>query len=274
MTLQTVFPHCLLTQKWWLKPFINFLVPANRPFDNVSMDMGFPQEEEFALSNLQLYSVYNFFIFPKEFDRFVDQDYFTASLPATAIERWKKEYHQLVIKSLLNSGGERYISKNPQNIPRIEILHEMYPDAGFIFIYRNPYIVVESLYNFILAIFPGIQLQDVPADFSRKNIARFYSIAMSEYFAMKQRPGAPQCYEIKMEDFINDKIGGIKEIYKTFGLVGFEESVPAFKAYLEKYPSAPHETNNIPEETIHYVNMYASGIVTKLGYDLKSNPMA
>lgn len=273
-TLQTVFPHCLLTQKWWLKPLINFMVPASRPFDNVSMDMGFPQEEEFALSNLQPHSVYNFFIFPTEFDTFVDGDYFTGSLPEGELRIWKKEYHRLMIKSLLNSKGERYISKNPQNIPRVEILQEMYPGAGFIFLYRDPYVVVESLFNFILAIFPGIQLQDVPADFSRKNIARFYSIAMNEYFEMKQRPGAPQCYEIKMEDFLKDKIGGIKEIYKTFELEGFEESVPAFKAYLEKYPSAPHETCNIHEETIHFVNMYASGIVTKLGYNIKSSPTA
>ena len=201
-TFHTVFPHCVLTQKWWLGPMTNLAVPKKRPFDNVSFDMNFPQEEEFALANLQPFSVYNFFLFPSEFDRFIDEDYFTGMLPAMDIERWKTEYHRLVIKSLLDTNGTRYISKNPHNIPRIAILREMYPGSGFVFIYRDPYAVVESLYHFILAIFPGVKLQDVPVDFSRKKIARFYAIAMKQYFEMKEKAGGHCFYEIKMEDFI------------------------------------------------------------------------
>jgi omega-hydroxy-beta-dihydromenaquinone-9 sulfotransferase len=268
-TFQTVFPHCVLTQGWWMKPLINHLVPANRPFDNVSMDMGFPQEEEFALSNLQLFSVYNFLLFPSEFDTFIDRDYFTGLIPARDLDRWKKEYRRMVIKSLLNTKGSRYISKNPHNIPRTEILRELFPGCRFIFIYRDPYVVVESLYNFILAIFPGVQLQKVPPDFSRKNIARFYSVALNHYFEMKEKAGSPSILEIKMEDFMKDKIGTLRSIYTTFGLKEFEKMVPAFEVYLARHPSAPHETNNIHEETIHYVNLYASEIVARLGYPVR-----
>jgi hypothetical protein len=270
-TLQTVFPLCLLTQKWWLGPVFNYLVPDKRPFDNVSMNMDFPQEEEFALSNLQPHSVYNFFVFPAEFDWFIDHDYLTGSLPASEIGQWKKEYRQLVVKSLLNTKGSRYISKNPQNIPRVEILKELFPGGRFIFIYRDPYVVVESLYNFILGIFPGIQLQEVPADFSRKNVARFYAIAMKHYFEMRTISGAPFIYEIKMEDFVQDKIGGLKKIYTTFGLEGFEEAVPDFETFLANNPHARNEAYDIHEETIRYVNLYASEIVRKLGYALRTS---
>jgi len=272
-TLQTVFPYCVLTQKWWLAPLINFLVPHKRPFDNVSMDMEFPQEEEFALANLQPFSVYNFFLFPSEFDWFIDHDYFTGSLSGKDIERWKKEYHRLVIKSLLNTKGVRYISKNPQNIPRVEILKELYPGCRFIFIYRDPYVVVESLYHFILAIFPGVQLQLVPADFSREKIARFYSIAMKYYFENRKKPNSPSVLEIKMEDFMKDKIGGLRDIYTTFGLEGFEKSVPAFEAYLAKNPNKHHEAYEIHKETIQSVNLYASEIVVQLGYPLRNSSL-
>jgi len=268
-TLQTVFPHCVLTQKWWLGPIINFFVPSERPFDNVSMDVDFPQEEEFALASLQLHSIYNFFLFPSDFDWFIDNDYFTGSLPARDIERWKKEYQRMVIKSLLNTKGIRYISKNPQNIPRVEILQKLFPKSGFIFIYRDPYVVVESLFNFIHGIFPGVQLQKVPSDFSRKNVARFYSIAMKRYFEMKQKPGSPSVYEIKMEDFMKDKIGELRNIYTYFGLNGFEQSLPAFQAYLNENPRARHDPYEIHKDTVHYVNHYASEFVTKLGYSLR-----
>ena len=244
-------------------------MPSERPFDNVSMDVDFPQEEEFALASLQLHSIYNFFLFPSDFDWFIDNDYFTGSLPARDIERWKKEYQRMVIKSLLNTKGIRYISKNPQNIPRVEILQKLFPKSGFIFIYRDPYVVVESLFNFVHGIFPGVQLQKVPSDFSRKQIARFYAIAMKHYFEMKKKSDSPSFYEIRMEDFMKDKIGELRNIYTYFGLNGFEQSLPAFQAYLNENPRARHDPYEIHKDTVHYVNHYASEFVTKLGYSLR-----
>jgi hypothetical protein len=268
-TLQAVFPHCFLSQKKWLGPLANFLVPKKRPFDNVEMNMEFPQEEEFALANLQSHSVYNFFIFPQDFNRIIDDEYFPASLNEKDLILWKKQYQRMVIKSLLNTKGERYISKNPLNLPKTALLHDLYPGSHFLFIYRDPYIVVESMYNFILAIFPGIQLQKKPDDFSRKNVARFYSIAMKFYFHFKENNEVPKILEIKMEDFMKDKINGLRNIYSFFGINGFEQVLPAFESYLAKNSKVPHETNNIHPETIQFVNQYASDIVTRFGYPLR-----
>jgi hypothetical protein len=270
-TFQTVFPHCVLTQKWWLGPFINSLVPSKRPFDDMPMDMTFPQEEEFALANLQPFSVYHFFLFPADFDRFVDVDYVTGELPEDDLRRWKSEYRRLVAKSLLNTKGNRYVSKNPHNIPRIDILKEMYPGCKFIFIYRDPYVVVESLYHFILGIFPGVQLQHVPGTFTRKNVARFYSIAMNHYFDHKDKDSSLQVTEIRMEDFLKDKTGSLKDIYTSLNLEGFDQSLPAFESYLGQNHNSHNNAYDIPEETIEYVNEYAREIVVRLGYPLRNN---
>jgi hypothetical protein len=270
-TLQTVFPHCFLSQRGWLGPLSNFLVPEKRPFDNVPMNMNFPQEEEFALANLQSYSIYNFFVFPKDFDRILDRQYDPANMSEKGLARWKREYRRMVIKSLLGTGGERYISKNPQNIPRVSLLKELFPGSHFIFIYRDPYKVVESWFNFIMAIFKGIRLQEVPDDFSRKQVARYYALAVKHYFEIKGKPDAPEIMEIRMEDFMKDKIAGLRDIYRFCDMAGFEESLPAFNKYLVEHPVAPHETNHIHADTIRYVNQYAADMVTRLGYPLKKN---
>jgi hypothetical protein len=268
-TLQTVFPHCVLSQKGWLTPLANFMLPEKRPFDNVPMNMEFPQEEEFALANLQPHSVYNFFVFPKDFDQIIDEEYCPSNWLEKDLATWKKEYRRMVIKSLINTGGERYISKNPQNIPRVKILEELYPGSHFIFIHRNPYTVVESWFNFILAIFPGIQVQDVPVDFSRKQVARYYALAMKSYFDLKEKPDTPEILEIKLEDFLQDKTGGLENIYKFCHLDGFARIQPVFTSYMNQNPVAPHETNNIHPDTIRFVNEYAADIVIRLGYTLR-----
>ena len=270
-TLHTVFPHCILSQKGWLGPLANFLVPEKRPYDNVPMNMVFPQEEEFALANLQSHSIYNFFVFPKDFLNILNQEYSLSRLNPSAFEIWKTEYHRMVVKSLLNTGGERYISKNPQNIPRITILNEMYPGSHFIFIYRDPYTVVESWFNFILAIFPGIQLQSVGKLFSRKEIAIYYSVAMKTYFETKEKPDCPDILEIRMEDFMKDKINGLKEIYRFCRIDGFDQVRPSFESFLAKHSKPPHQTLTIHPDTIKFVNSYAAEFVTRLGYSLRQS---
>ena len=161
-TFQTVFPNIVLTQSWWLKPVINFFVPVRRPYDNVSMDMDFPQEEDFGMMNIQPSTIYKFFLFPTEFDKIISNELFTGDLSPEAISLWKEAYHEMIAKAVFNTGGTRYIGKNPCHLGRIPLLLEMFPDAKFIFIHRHPYKVIESLYHFILSVFPGVQLQDVP----------------------------------------------------------------------------------------------------------------
>lgn len=267
-TLHSVFPYCVLSQKWWLGPLFNTIVPGKRPFDNVSMDMDFPQEEEFAMANLQPFSVYNFFLFPREFDQIIEHEYRTDRLTARDLQRWKRQFKEMVVKSMLNTHGTRYVSKNPQNIPRIQLLMDMFPGAHFIFIYRDPYVVVESMYHFVLAIFPGVQLQEVPADFSRRQVARFYAMAMQCYFNERENYGADRFYEVKLEEFMKDQIGGLKKVYDAIGAGGFEESVLSFKKFLSGNPREKH-AYEIHPETIRNVNELASDIVKKLGYPLR-----
>jgi hypothetical protein len=106
----------------------------------------------------------------------------------------------------------------------------------------------------------------LPANFSRREAAWFYSVAMKHYFMLKESPDSPEILEIRLEDFLKDKIGGLKEIYSFCGMEGFEEALPAFEAYLAKHPEAPHDTNNIHPDTIGFVNQYASEYVTRFGY--------
>jgi len=112
-------------------------------------------------------------------------------------------------------------------------------------------------------------LQAVPDDFSRKEVARYYSVAMKNYFKQKEQVDAPEILEIRMEDFMKDKIEGLKEIYRFCKMDGFGQALPAFETYLAEHPVAPHETNHVHADTIRFVNQYASDVVTRLGYPLR-----
>ena len=86
---------------------------------------------------------------------------------------------------------------------------------------------------------------------------------------MKQKPGFPSFYEIKMEDFMKDKISELRKIYSFFSMDGFEHSLPAFEAYLRENPNSRHGPYEIHPETIQFVNQFASEIVVRLGYPVR-----
>jgi|WetSurMetagenome_2_1015567.scaffolds.fasta_scaffold03332_8 hypothetical protein len=265
-TFQTVFPNIILTQSWWLKPVINFFVPVKRPYDNVSMDMDFPQEEDFGMMNIQPSTIYKFFLFPAEFDKIVSNELFTGDLSPAAISQWKEAYHEMIAKAVFNTGGTRYIGKNPCHLGRIPLLLEMFPDAKFIFIHRNPYKVIESLYHFILSVFPGVQLQDVPSDFSREQVVMLYRKLMDRYFIDRGLIPQDNLFEVSLDQFLCDIQGNLKTIYNQFSLGDFNRIVPHIEKYLAQNPSPDRKPYPPEQETIDLVDKYAAGIMQQLGY--------
>ncbi|MHA1758336.1 MAG: sulfotransferase, partial [Promethearchaeota archaeon] len=101
-----------------------------------------------ALSNLFPYSFYNAFYFPKKlrlfFLRFVNFENVANKIK----ERWQKIYQYLLKKASYFMGGRQLILKNPVNTARVKLLLDMFLEAKFIHIYRNPYVVFASTLNF------------------------------------------------------------------------------------------------------------------------------
>lgn len=266
-TFQTVFPNVVLTQSWWLKPLVNIFLPANRPYDNISMDMDFPQEEDFGLMNLQPTTIYKFFIYPGDFNRIVDEELKTGNMPPDKVTLWKEAYRSMIVKAIFNTGGKRYISKNPCHMTRIGLLLEMFPDGKFIFIHRHPHKVIESLYHFILSIFPGVQLQDVPDSYNRSAVVNLYQRSMDTYFADRGLIPSGNLIEVNLDEFQLDIHGNLKAIYQQFGLGDYTKVSGHIDAFLRRNPAPERVANPPTTETIQLIGERASHIMKELGYD-------
>ena len=268
-TFQVVFPNVAVTQAFWLKIISSFGLPEKRPLDGVFWTMDSPQEEEFAMVNLQSCSLYNFLLFPSDWDQILKEEFFTKNLSPDLLSTWKKKYLYLVNKAMLITGGRRYISKNPCHLGRLDLLRSMFPGARFIFIYRNPYHVVESSYHFFLSVFPGIRLQNLKPGFSRKDIINLYCSAIRNYFKVRLSIPARDLIEIRMEDFICDQLGTMKMIYDKFGLDSFEETRPFLENCMQVNDQQSIKKYDISPETCDLVNEFAGDILMELNYEKK-----
>jgi hypothetical protein len=269
-TFQGVFPNLVLTQKKWLKKFTNTILPKNRPFDGYAMDMDFPQEEDFAMMSLQPRSIYKMFYFPRDYNDIYNKELHFEDLPETERNHWKKKYRSLIYKSMKNTGGVRFISKNPCNIFRVRTLMKIYPDARFIFIYRNPYSVVESLYRFANEVLPGSELQHLEGGIPREYFARLYRDSLHEYLNVRKTIKPGHLIEIRYEDFKNNPLGIIKDIYSKFNMPGIKEALPRMESYLSINKPEGRKPYPVERETYDLVNGYAMDIITTLEYQITS----
>jgi hypothetical protein len=271
-TFQAVFPNLVLTRNKWMKRFANWALPKKRPFDSYPMDMDFPQEEEFGLMSLQPKSIYKIFYFPKDYNSIYETDLYFERLSDVSRNLWKKAYLNFIDRAMINTGGERYVSKNPCNIFRIRTLIDLFPDGRFIFIYRNPYTVVESLYRFVNAVLPGSELQHLEGGIPREYFVRLYKDSLNEYMNVKESIKPGNLLEIKYEEFKERPAEFLCDIYQRFNIPGIEEVMPDMEAYLANNHPDTRATYQIAQETYQLVNEYASDIVGKLGYPIIESP--
>ena len=214
-TYQTVFPNNLFAFQWLFKPIVRLLMPDKRPVDNVKLNVDYPQEEEFALNNEYVFSYYNWWYFPKSTRAITDEYLLAKTAQPTEVEKFKNNYKRFVNRCLMNTKGKRFISKNPPNTSRIPWLLEMYPNAKFIFIHRNPYEVVRSTFNFYKSILPPIQLQSVDEDELMESILYSYTSMIEKYYIDKDLLSNKNLMEINYSDLVDAPKKIIASVYKN-----------------------------------------------------------
>jgi len=229
-TYNSLFPSNL-GSKFIFKKFMSLNMPEKRPSDNVKLNVDYPQEDEFALGNLCPYSYYNFFYFPEDYREFYQHYVRFKGVSQHVKTEWANQYKKLITKAILNTGGEQVIIKNPVNTGRVDKLLELFPDAKFIHIYRNPYLVYLSTKKFFLELCPTLWFHEVSEQFIEKMIIEIYANLYQDFFEKKALLHEGNFIEFSFEDFERDPMSHIRLAYEKLDLGNFEGQ----KIYFEKY---------------------------------------
>ena len=252
-TYQTVFPHLVLWGQPFFKKNMAMLMPDKRPTDNMELRPDLPQEEEFALSNMMPYTYYKFWFFPQRWMEYCDR--FLTFEKITEEERavFKEVFMRLVKVSLANTGGTQYLSKNPPHTGRVRTLVEMFPNAKFIYLKRNPYTVFESTRSFFTNTIKPLKLQDISDEQIVANIVEAYKRLYDRYEADKVCIPEGNLVEIKFEDFEKNAFDLTKDIYQRLNLKGFDEAEADIKKYLDKKKGYKKNKYQYAESTVKIV---------------------
>lgn len=266
-TYQTVFPYFLASKRFF-QPLMQATMPDRRPSDNMTLASHLPQEEEFALCNINPHSYYNFFYFPKKYGTYYNANIRGQQLTTKQTRKLQSDYTALLKKARINSKGDRLVIKNPVNTGRISFLNKIFPHCKFIHIYRNPFIVYLSTKRFFFNLMPMLWYHEVSRDEIESLIIDIYARLYEDYFDKIDQIEPSRKIEICFEEFEKDPLTSVKNIYDRLEINGFEQALPHFERYLifqkkyekNKYTISKRELDLIKRNWGVYLKRWNYGI--------------
>ena len=269
-TYHSVFPDFLK-----VKPLFGFfmrrLMPEYRPGDNVKMNMDYPQEEEYALSNMTPNAFYHAFYFPKAWPDYYEKFIRFDNLSAKRKACWKRKYDELVKKACLNTGGERPVLKNPVNTGRIRQLLELYPEARFVYLVRHPVEVFCSSKKFFSAVIPTLSFQKITEDEIGKIILDVYERLLKDYLATRHLIPKNRLIEVRYEELRADPAGEIEKIYHVLDLGDVQEALPTLHDYLKEQKAHHPDKYQLTKKELDTILNRWDFALKEWGYDVPEN---
>ncbi|MCK4348162.1 MAG: sulfotransferase [Thermoplasmatales archaeon] len=234
-TFETMAPGMIIENEKFFKDIVKNHLPDKRPMDDLELNADLPYEEEYAVANLSPYSFYHGWYFPKRMRQYFRQYVLFENLNDGIKDRWMEVYNYFLKKIAYKNKGKRIMLKSLVNTAKIPILLEMYPDAKFIHIYRDPYKVYLSTWKLYKKILPIFSFQHVSSEQLDREILFNYRALFERYLEDRKLIPKGNLIEISYEDFVKNQVKTIEAVYAKLGLEGFEKAKPAFERYVKKH---------------------------------------
>lgn len=231
---QVFFPTSFLTTDPFLPKLTGRLLTETRSYDSVKQGWYEAAEDEIALAKLTGLSPYLAFMFLEnrsKYERYID------FIEATneERERWKDALRYFLKKIMFQTGGKRVIVKSCAHMARIRLLLEMFPDARFVYVHRDPYEVFASMLHMrghtdwenFLQVPQGDwdhQLQEETLHLGERLFDRY----------LQDRPLIPDDHllEFRYDELVGHEIEHIERVFARFGLPGIQRARPVLEKYV------------------------------------------
>lgn len=267
-TFQAAMPTFYLTARnmSWLCRLIEKNMPAARPMDGVAVSLDLPQEEDIAIANSSTLSMVHHLSFPGRARQFVDRYGLLRGLSAAERAAWERIYLATVRKATLAAGGRRLVLKSPANTGRVSHLLRLFPDAKFVHIVRNPYVVYRSVLHTYRSVLPVSSIQECPMADVEAAVQYIYTAIMRQYLADRAQIPAGNLTEVRFEDLEQDPLGELERIYADLALPGWAAARPAMADYLGNISGYRRNAYNFDSAIIETVNREWAFALDEWGY--------
>lgn len=272
---QCFAPNHFLISEWFATRALGFMMPKQRPMDNMAMGWKKPQEDEFALCALGRPSPYWTLAFPNhppQYQEYLDM----RGVSPSAVKRWQNTLLSFIKRLSFRRNKQRLVLKSPTHTARIRVLLEMFPEARFIHIVRDPYTVYASTVNLWKKMYAAQGLQKPKYVGLEEYVFTTFTQMYTAFEADRSLLKADQFYEVRYEDLVADPVGQLRTIYDQLDLGNFDMALPAVEKYLQETEDYKTNRYQMPEELRQEISRRWAPFIAQYGYgdDAQAAPAA
>lgn len=267
------FNICMLGLGWMDKILAPYM-PKVRPQDNMDITLYDPQEEEQSIGNVSYTAGIHSFYFPKNRSYFYKFNLFKG-ISEKEYADWKKNYiYTLKAIMKMGKGGTRVLTKNPNNTARIKQLLELFPEAKFVHIHRNPFEVYLSTKHLHRVILRGQSMQDFSEAEEDNIILENYKLMQQQYLETRKLVPKDSLIDLAYSDIGSEnELALYEDLYKKFGLENWDNIKTELDAYLKSLRTYRTDKANrfipIDAEMVKRIQTEWRFMFEEYGYDLE-----
>ena len=249
---EVLFPGNFLLTERLATSLTSWMIPKTRPMDNVETGFHMPQEDEVALLLLTGMSPYLMLAHPTDPSKY--ERYFELTgLPPEQLKCWKESFLYF-LKKLTIKNNKPIVFKSPTHTYRIPVLLDMFPNAKFIYIYRDPYAVFSSSLHLRRTLFAENGLAKIVMDEKMQDdTMTMYSHCIEAYERTRSLIPQGNLHEIRFEDLEVDPLGEMHRVYQSLNLNGWEGLEPAIREKLPELTRYRKNSFNMDEDLMRMV---------------------
>lgn len=261
---QVIFPGSFLLTESLVTRITRWGVPKTRGVDNLPAGWDMTQEDEVAILAMTLRSPYLMLAHqrdPSKYMRFLD----LTELTPEERQSWKESFLWF-LKKLTVRANKSIVLKSPPHTYRIPILLEMFPDAKFIFIHRDPYTVYKSSIHLRKTLFAENGLGKPYLEDMEEQMMELYTKLFETYESTKHLIPDGHLHEVRFEDLESDPLGQMRQVYDKLGLSGWQTIESAIQAELPALSKYQKNTYNMDERLMRKIYTRLRPIFERFGY--------
>ena len=264
-TFQCFAPHHFLLSEWFFLKFFKWLLPNQRPMDNMATGFDRPQEDEFALMNLGVPSPYRRIAFPNQPPP--DLEYLdTETLPESLREPWSRAIENF-LKAVSYRTERPLVVKSPTHTGRVETLAKIFPGAKFIHLTRDP----RALFPSTMRLWAGLDqvqaLQLPTGEGLDRYVIDCFTRMYDAFHRQRESIDPANLIDVRYEDLVSDPMAEVEAIYRRLRLGDFGAVRDALADWVETshvgYRPNRHE---LPEHQETLIRQHWGDYFDRYGY--------
>jgi hypothetical protein len=273
-TYECFAPLHFVWTEWFIPPIFRQLLPSTRPMDMMEAGWDRPQEDEFAICNMGVPSPYLAWAFPRHgpvADEYLD----LVTLSDAELTRWKEALSEFVHR-VASVRNRRIVLKSPTHTARVKTLLEVFPDARFVHIVRDPLALFPStmrLWNTLSQV-QGLQTIDGGIPWVERQVLDTFARMYERFEQDRQLIPEGRLAELHYEELVADPIGQMRSVYDQLGLDGYESVKPAIARYASEHSDYRPGRYALSPATMERVRRYWAPYFERYGYAYKTSDSA